>query len=90
MFKLASGNKDGGRADNNSSSDVVSSTIGDADKNVAVAQTATVDDAKEEKADDAAQTDVELRVKYLEGVNQTLPSPDDYDMLIIKIDMDKL
>ena len=90
LFKLASGNKDGGRADNNSSSDVVSSTTGDADKNVAVAQTATSDDAKEEKADDAAQTDVELRVKYLEGVNQTLPSPDDYDMLIIKIDMDNV
>ena len=90
LFKLASGNKDGGRADNNSSSDVVSSTTGDADKNVAVAQTATVDDAKEEKADDADQTDVELRVKYLEGVNQTLPSPDDYDMLIIKIDMDNV
>ena len=90
LFKLASGNKDGGRADNNSSSDVVSSTTGDADKNVAVEQTATVDDAKEEKADDADQTDVELRVKYLEGVNQTLPSPDDYDMLIIKIDMDNV
>ena len=42
VFRLVSGNKDGGRADNNSSSDVVSSTTGDADKNVAVEQTATV------------------------------------------------
>ena len=39
---------------------------------------------------DDAKKDVEIRVKYIEGTNQTIPSSDEYDMLVVKIDLDNV
>ena len=76
----------GSKSDNNSSNQ----TSGNETSLGATLSDATSADATSDDADADDQTDVELKVKYLEGANQPIPSPDDYDMLVVKIDLDNV